>query len=175
MSTPDYILRRADFILTEARLPDGRYDQATKYAMRVISNWAAVGADVGSRTVKERNLRMSVAARELRAKMPMQTWCAETINEHPEPMKMVWDWARAQAAELSADSLVQRIAAHPMVTVTKEEDARLRKLKFTSSGDPLERYRKAGIEICRVDPVQRQVAAYDWPSTSGAARSRTRL
>jgi hypothetical protein len=57
-----YILRRADFVLREAKLKDARRDQAITYALRVISNYVTIGGDGGSSKIKLLNPRISKSA-----------------------------------------------------------------------------------------------------------------
>ncbi|MGX9431795.1 hypothetical protein [Bradyrhizobium sp. LeoA1S1] len=63
------------------------------------------------------------------------------LNEHQEPLKMVWDWMCARWGQLTPEKIEQRLKAWPMVVITREENAGL----DPKEADPVKRYR--GLEI----------------------------
>ena len=69
----------------------------------------------------------------------------------------------SQRENLTTKAIAARIAAYPMITVTKDEDKRLRDEdeKARRDGDlswrsPEERYKRAGIEIVEHDKEPRE-------------------
>lgn len=145
------LLRRADFILEEARSPDGVRDQAISMAMRVISNHVTVGRDGSSYSVKKSNKLMSNEAKLLRQRIPLKEWHKGTTNEHPDELKLVWESIRENAEKWTALDVCNRLSKYPFVTITNEENKKLRKIPRGSYADPFERYKQADIEIVRLD------------------------
>lgn len=79
---------------------------------------------------------------------------AATINEHQEPLKFVWSWICDDRDRLTVEEIAFRFERWPMVTITCDEDQRLRDEARRArqegrpvSCDPVERYRFANIEI----------------------------
>jgi hypothetical protein len=140
--TDTQIDRRVKFLIEEARSPDGIRDQVVTIAFRVITNWIAVGDDVSSDNLKRRCLFRSRAAHELCLASDFKTWCANTINEHQNPIKRSWAWMREEGR--TAAEVMAHLAQWPVVVVTKVENASLRDEVGVS---PRERYLRAGIEI----------------------------
>ena len=100
----DICLRRADFLIREARSFSPEYDHAVVYSLRVISNWISVGGNFGSREIRWRNKRISKKAWNLYyASLSDVEWLAGTINEHPEPLSAVWAWICENCAEPSPE------------------------------------------------------------------------
>ena len=151
---PPYITRRAEFLLAEARSPDPARDQTVIYALRVISNFTTVGRDFQSAAIKWRNPRLSARAWALYYETSDDEWQRSTINEHPQPLSQVWEWIRENANSIDARQIIERIAEHPMITITKEEDAELTGMGFRSKGSATERY--ARIEIGEPGPPPRR-------------------
>jgi hypothetical protein len=148
-NVPPYIFRRLEFLLSEARSESPVRDQTVTYAMRVISNYCAIGKDAGSGAIKKLNQRISKRALELKQILSHQEWQKATINEHQEPLRDIWAWILKNSRTLSADEVLERFKAFPMVIVTKEEDILLSKAGLRSAGSPEERYRSVGIEIIK--------------------------
>lgn len=145
-SNPDYIKRRVAFLLAEARHNSPR-DQIITFTMRVLSNYASVGFDGGSDTIKKNNKVLSLAAiQSLRSSKTFREWTKNTINEHPTPLKFTWSWLVAEAHTLTESDVWNHFVSHPMVTVLKEEDDKLNKNGYRSVNDP-NRYEKVGIQI----------------------------
>jgi hypothetical protein len=137
--------RRLAFLLAEAQSPNPTYDQVVVYALRALSNHFSVGRDGSSGHIKLINRRMSRQALELLLQcQDEKTWCAETINEHREPLSQVWAWIQSSNS-ITADDIAKRLRTYPMVTITKDEDKKLRDLGQSCKGLPEERYE--GIEI----------------------------
>lgn len=141
------ISRRIEFLLNEARSDHPWRDQTVTYAMRVISNYCAIGRDAGSSHIKKYNQRISKEALKLKNEIPFDEWIRETINEHQEPLKVIWDWLLDEKDSLTVQLVLDRFRKYPMVIITKDENSTLNRLGLSSNGDPEERYRQAGIEI----------------------------
>jgi hypothetical protein len=134
------VRRRLAFLLAEAQSPNPTYDQVVVYALRALSNHFSVGRDGSSGDIKLINRRMSRQAQELLLQCrDEKKWCAGTINEHREPLSQVWNWIQASES-ITIDDIADRLSAYPMVTITKEEDKKLRDLGKSSKGLPDERY-----------------------------------
>jgi hypothetical protein len=139
-------ISKAEALLLLARA-DSKRCQGGTYLLRVLSNYAAVGADVGSGRVKKKNPRMSEKAAQIRNKEGVEAFIRKTINEHPEPLDVVWKWIVEHGATLSAADIVRRICSYPMVTITKEEDSAINKLGFRKAGKPEDRFAAAKIML----------------------------
>ncbi len=144
------ILRRADFLLNEARSPKPLRDQTVTYAMRVISNYCSIGKDAGSSQIKRANQRISRSAFDLKRTLPFNEWARNTINEHQEPLKLIWNWILTKKDELNSDKVLDRFKEFPMIIITRKENDRLNELGLREKGDPEQRYREANIEILDV-------------------------
>ena len=94
--TKNDIYRRIDFILQEAKHRSPR-DQTITYAMRVISNYCAIGKDASSKEVKLKCKRISSKALDLKKCLKEKKWLKHTINEHQEPLAQIWRWIRKNA------------------------------------------------------------------------------
>ncbi|WP_171182066.1 hypothetical protein [Ruegeria sp. HKCCD8929] len=139
------VYRRAVFLLNEAR-HDAKRDQAITYAMRVLSNYAAIGKDAGSGTLKNQNKRVSVAAKALLATVKTtRIWQQHTINEHPLPLKESWDWIVRGAKTLQPTDVWEHFRSDPMITITGGEDRLLSEKGLKSKGGP-GRHGSVGIE-----------------------------
>ena len=143
--TEQAILRRIEFIINEARCEDGFRDQTITFAMRVVSNWCTLGNDAGAAEVKLKGRRMSREAYDLRVKYSsdLRKWASTTINEHQMPLDQFWKRIRGNKIP-SPQEFLADFQRWLMVTVTKHEDDKVRKLR---DKDPIERYRLAGIEV----------------------------
>jgi hypothetical protein len=150
---PPYIVRRIEFLLSEARAGDPVRDQTITYAMRVVSNYCAIGRDAGSSAIKRNYHRMSKRALQLKNELTPAEWVKLTINEHQEPLNLVWTWILQNKDQLSAQDVIERFRKFPMVIITKKENDQLSKLGFGHRGDPVERYKKAKIEVLEVAPA----------------------
>jgi hypothetical protein len=145
-SLNEIILRRCSFLANEAKYQPKR-DQAITYTMRTISNYISFGRDVSSITAKKENLRVSETAFSKIKDLDIKTWAKETINEHPLPLKVSWEWLKKNSSTITAQNVFDHFLKNPMVTITKEEDQNILKLGIRSSGDPEKRYALAGIKI----------------------------
>ena len=92
---------------------------------------------------------MSTSARALReALQDDKKWASETINEHPMPLKDMWKEWKSQVGVVTEKLIWDDLVRHPMVTITKVEDARLREVeKHSAEYLPSKRYEKASIEL----------------------------
>lgn len=150
----DIAMRRAEFLLTEARSKSPFRDQTVTYALRVISNWATIGKDASSSTIKWSNPRLSQAAWKLYDDLSDEEWIKKTINEHPEPLAQIWAWILKNKDMISAKSILDRVSKWPMITITKQEDDELNKLGMKSTGSPEERHNL--IKLGKAGPPKRR-------------------
>lgn len=152
--------RRIELLIREAAQPDAFRDQTVTYALRVITNYLAVGDDVSSSNLAQRSRLRSRAAAELSVARPTD-WFAErrVRNEHQYPLKRAWNWLLENRDSLSFDSVKDHLRRWPVVVVTREEDLRL---KDNPEQDPAERYAAAGIDVLSLDPSGAWVPASQW-------------
>lgn len=134
-------LRRAQFLLDEARSEQPTRDQTVTFALRVISNWATIGKDGSSSTVKWLNRNISQKAWELYHSQSDAEWEKSCINEHQEPISHVWQWILENHQMLTPRDILDRAKRWPMITVTKDEDLYLTQQGFRSKGSPEERHK----------------------------------
>lgn len=137
--------RRIEFLIREAKQLDAFKDQTVIYALRVITNYLAVGDDVSSSKLAQRSRLRSRAVVELAAAHPTD-WFAngKVRNEHQYPLKRAWNWLCENRGSLSVSGVKEHLRRWPVVVVTREEDLRL---KDDPEQDPAERYAAAGIEV----------------------------
>lgn len=139
-------LRRAEFLLQEAKSGNWVYDAAVRYALRVISNWATVGADRSSEAIKFTNQRLSAKALALYKELDDDlAWHKLTTNEHQEPISQVWEWVVREARSLQPEAILERFKLWPMVTITCEEDRAINAAGHRSKGCP--QVRHSGIDV----------------------------
>jgi hypothetical protein len=143
------IYRRADFLITEARSGVKKPDEAVTKVLRSLSNYLTVGSDGSSDKVKKLNPNMSQAAKELRDRLSPVEWHKQTTNEHQLELKIVWKYIVHNALTLTPKDLCAYMRRYPYVTITKDENDVLRKVKdFTS---PEDRYFKASIKTVKLE------------------------
>jgi hypothetical protein len=137
--------RRIEFLIREAEQLDAFKDQTVIYALRVITNYLAVGDDVSSSKLAQRSRLRSRAVVELAAAHPAD-WFAngKVRNEHQYPLKRAWDWLGDNRDNLSVSGVKEHLRRWPVVVVTREEDLRL---KDDPEQNPADRYAAAGIEV----------------------------
>ena len=143
------VRRRLGFVFAELSSSDSKYDQSMSILLRVLSNFATIGADGSSYRIKCKNTRISIKADKLRDNLKdPKKWAAQTVNEHPMPLNNLWNVWKSKGGQLTEKEIWDDLIKHPMVTITKEEDAVLRGLgkqfEVNNIGD---RYRLAGIEL----------------------------
>lgn len=148
-------LRRAEFLLSEARSRSPVRDQTVTFALRVISNWATIGKDASSSAIKWLNPRVSKKAMQLYHEVSDREWERLTINEHQEPISHVWKWILDNNEFITARDILDRAKQWPMVTITKDEDYRITKAGHRSSGRPEDRH--AFLDLCEQGPPKRRV------------------
>lgn len=142
----DFVKRRLCFLL-ECSLHESKRDQAVTFTMRVLSNYASVGRDGGSRKIKSINPRMSKRAQKLLFTEGLNYFCDNTVNEHPLPLNEMWLRLVNSSRALTPMDLWENFKQHKMVTITKDEDRLLTELGVRSQGEAKQRYSVAGIEI----------------------------
>ena len=144
MQLDEFLRRRADFILREARCGAKR-DQVVTFAMRVLSNFASIRRDGQSGDIKRHNKRVSkAAALELHSASSFRDWSRSTINEHEMPLKETWDWICSDCRALRAEHLWSHFLEWPMCTVMRDEDQKLNSRDFRRLPGK-NRYQKAKI------------------------------
>ena len=123
--------------------------------MRALSNYFTVGdLSSSSSKVKLHNRLVSQKALDLTTKLTRIEWCRVTINEHPLPLKILWRNI-LDCEQISVERIADLFSAHKMVTITKDEDKRLREKGFNSSGAPEERYAICGIIVRELENAPR--------------------
>lgn len=148
----DGVMRLLDFVLSEATIKSNRGEdqpwekmsQTVGMALREASNWALSERPLSPAKFKSSNPVMSRSAWELKGDVSHKNWMAKTRLEHWEPITQLWSWS--VRALPSKDEILSRMRKWPIVTVTKDEDSRLR-----NEFDPETRYRMAGIEVGKVE------------------------
>ena len=140
------IKRRIEFLIEAAKY-EVKKDQVVTYAMRVLSNHATIGRDAGSAEIKKHNKTVSQGAQKLLHSVDLTTFCKQTINEHPKPILATWEWLRENAEHLSVEEVWNEFVANKMVTITKEEDTRIRASGQNSIGNMQTRYNALGIRL----------------------------
>ena len=166
-----FLTRRADFIIQEAKAGIKR-DQAVTYALRVMSNVLTVDGDYGSAAIKRRQTNVSQGViNQIKTKSWKDKWYEETINEHQLPFEVIWEAICENSEDWTSERLIELLREHPMVTVTKAEDANLRSIDrdLRKSGEPFTslreyadtRYERAGIIRTQLrSPVEREFAVF---------------
>ena len=142
----EIIERRIRFLLDAAK-HEIKKDQVVTYAMRVLSNHATIGKDAGSAEIKKQNKTISEGAKKLLHSVDLTTYCQNTINEHPKPIQLTWEWLRDHADTLSIEEVWNEFSNNPMVTVTKDEDNMIKASGQNSIGDMQSRYTDLGITL----------------------------
>jgi hypothetical protein len=155
----DAIRRRVAFVLDEASQPRPIRDQTVTFALRVIGNYLEVGQDCQSpylayncryrsRRAHESYLNLGdIPTLALRSE-----WRKMVVNEHQYPLAQLWNWIVENHSTLTAELILERMKAWPIVVITKDEDRCLRLRARERGGeaiDPAERYRQADIEVLR--------------------------
>jgi hypothetical protein len=142
--------RRIKFLLEAACFEEKR-DQVITYTMRVLSNHATIGKDAGSMEIKKRNKLMSKRALDVLESNSIIFFCKNTINEHPKPLKEIWDWLKCNCEHLDTNDVWSEFLRNPMVTITRDEDNIIKKSGQNSAGDIVSRYTELGIEVTRLE------------------------
>jgi len=160
-----HLQRRVAFLMSEAAEGKRSRDMAVTFTLRTLSNHFTVDADLDSRAIKLYNLRRGRVSNgainllhQRSAEMPpdeaLDTWMGETVNDHMEPLKVVWAWMKEAARwdSLTYEMVAKRLAQWPMITITSSEDCRLRKEQRKVPDiilNPAARYEAAEIQIVR--------------------------
>jgi hypothetical protein len=143
------IKRRIQFLITEVNSKNPTYDKSISMLMRLVSNFATIGEDGDSKKVKIKNRNISVNAKKLRDAKSLDEFHDLTINEHQLPLKDLWDWCIKEKKTLNTRDVWNKFCDYPFITITKEENLRLNKIKREKLTPEL-RYQKAGITIVRL-------------------------
>jgi hypothetical protein len=143
------IKRRIQFLITEVNSKNPTYDKSISMLMRLVSNFATIGEDGDSKKVKDKNINLSVNAKKLRDAKSLDEFHDLTINEHQLPLKDLWEWCIKEKKKLNTRDIWNKFCDYPFITITKEENLRLNKIKKEKLTPEL-RYQKAGITIVRL-------------------------
>lgn len=146
----DIVKRRVSFLLDAAKSETTK-DQAITYVMRVLSNHATIGKDALSKPIKKINRLVTKNAERMLINKGIDFYCKETINEHPKPIKQIWEWLKNNSNDLTLEDIWKEFCENPMITVTKDEDDYMRRKGLSSKGTLKERYLDLGIEIIELD------------------------
>ena len=119
--------------------------------MRVVSNYATVGQDAQSASIKKINRLVTKNASEMLMTDGIEIYCKETINEHPKPLKETWTWLKNNAQNLKIEDIWKEFCSNKMITVTKKEDKLIKDKGFNSRGSIKERYFDLGIKIITLE------------------------
>lgn len=148
---PNFILRRIDFLLQEAKEKSPK-DQVITYVMRVLSNYSTVGFDGNSLKIKSHNHRLSEkAVCLLNNSSTLSAWALLCINEHKKPLKEIWEHIIEQSSVIRPIEIWEIFLKSPMVTITKEEDLHLSKKRLRSQSGNSDRYSLSGINVVHLE------------------------
>lgn len=140
------VMRRIRYLLDEAKSLNPEYDMSIIFTMRLISNYASIGIGAAkSDKVKRLNTRMSTEARRLFNKVDFPEFHGATINEHHLPLKKIWEDIVKGHSSLTPEEIWHVFVKYPMITITKQEDDRLKLVRKFES--PEHRYELASITI----------------------------
>jgi hypothetical protein len=124
-----------------------RYSSRVSRIMRTITEALSFEEYCNSTAGKLRNPRMSRGAEQLMARYNASEFVKRTILEHHEPLKNLYASLCAVGSGLDRDKAKAILGEYPLVTVSKDEDRRLRELKPDRPRTPAQRYKDAGIEV----------------------------
>jgi hypothetical protein len=142
----DIAARRIRYLIDEAKSLNPQYDMSITFTMRLISNYASIEIGAAdSEKVKRLNTRMSTEARKLFNKVDFTEFHEATINEHPFPLKKLWEHIVKEHSSLTPEEVWHFFVKYPMITVTKPENKRLGFIKAFDSAE--HRYELASITI----------------------------
>ena len=145
-----HLERRIRFLLAVASDPTEVRDQSVTFTMRSLSNCATVGRDGSSEFVKKYNTRISLKAYECLMSENWSRFHTQTRNEHPKPLKQIWNWIVENVDSLSENDVWNQFIDYKMITVTKHEDLMLSK----SDGSANFRYRNTPITDLDEAPIK---------------------
>lgn len=149
-----FLKRRLAFVIDAAKNEEKK-DQTVTFAMRVLSNFATIGKDAQSSTIKGLNKNISTKAKNIlySDNMNLKKFCELTINEHPKPLKEIWNMTKENSHKISIERLWLEFIDNKMITITKDEDSYLRKAGFGSSGSVKDRYLNIKTETLDETPI----------------------
>ena len=156
MQSDTVIGRRILFLLNEANSDNSEKDQSIIAIIRSISNYETVGHDGDSKNVKLKNKWMSSAAYDLAIKLKkFDLWHKETTNEHEFELKYVWTaiLEEKKINELNFNFIYSLFKNKPFITVTNDENTRLRKIRHEVGAANSERYKIANILVGSCFPL----------------------
>lgn len=154
----DVIKRRVEFLLMTSKHEDKK-DQVVTYAMRVLSNYATIGKDASSAEIKKRNVYVSREASYLLGHGHIALYYKSTINEHPKPLNVMWEWLKEKNYILKVEDVWQEFLENPMVTITRQEDMLIKSSGQNAKGNLQSRYSDLGIEIIK---LTKEPGEYSW-------------
>lgn len=141
------VLRRINWLIEEATSPNPQYDLSIRFTMRAISNYFSIGKmDIDSKNIKKINKRISRKALITIPSLNFDDWHKNTTNEHPLPLKIIWDQICNQE-KCNEHFIISQFKNNPIVTITNYENLMLKQ----NDADPHVRYKNAKIEILNID------------------------
>jgi hypothetical protein len=164
LKMPHFIERRTQILLAEARAEKSAR-QDIKLMMRVISNVATVGKDLGSKAIYKSNPYLSKKAKYvLEGCKSFDEWIGnkkkqldrKVINEHQYPLQDLWNDIRQNVDSYDPQTIWKKFIEYPMVSILVEENAELNNKKYKGL-TPYDRYLNAGIEVVKLN-----TGAYDY-------------
>jgi hypothetical protein len=126
------------------------YQSRVSRIMRTISEAVHFGQYRNSTQGKLNNLTVSRGAANLMAHCTQADFLGNTILEHPLPLERMYLDLAARAAALALSDIFDQLKRYPLVTVTAEEN---RRLKHTGWASPKQRYAEANIEVGRLKSI----------------------
>jgi hypothetical protein len=133
--------------LNENSSKDGVCDQI----IRTIFNYQFLPDNHSGRAMsdyqKSYNPAISLEAKKiLETSKTFADFHKKTINEHQFPVANIFEWTWDNCSSIEWKDIEDKISTYPMVTITLEEDEKLRKTKNVT-GDPKIRYEEGNIKV----------------------------
>lgn len=149
--------RRLKYLQIELKSKDFQKDQVVNNLIRVLTNISTIGKNTTSCSLfKLMNKNISEAAYLLfNSGISSHEFHKLTINEHSMPIKellLKWIEIVKRGEQILVDDLWNDLTEHPVVTITKEEDAMISASKLRSRWSK-DRYSKHGIKILRLEKM----------------------
>lgn len=137
--------------LKENKSKDGVCDQI----IRTIINYQFLPDNHSGRAMsdyqKSYNPTISLEAKKiLETSKTFADFHKKTINEHQFPVANIFEWIWENCFSIEWKDIEDKINTYPMVTITLEEDKKLRITK-NITGDPKKRYEEAGVIVTNLD------------------------
>ena len=130
-------------------------DEPSRKHIEAIVDYQYLPDNHSSRTSsayqKLHNPVMSLEAEKLiKSSKNFKEFHSKTTNEHQNPAANIWKWIYDNCETLTWKDVEKYIDSYSLVTVTKEENERLKKTK-NIIGDPKKRYEETSIDVRRLE------------------------